>query len=146
MNVLRDTQRILTLARSWALVVLVFAVFGVGSALAAEPIRVGVTASLSGRLAAPGREQLEGIQMWVDDINGRGALLGRGVELVYYDDKSDPATSARLYEKLISQDKVLVIGGGYSSTVTWAAISIAQTNKIPFLVNSAAADKITEQG
>jgi branched-chain amino acid transport system substrate-binding protein len=52
----------------------------------------------------------------------------------------------RVIERLIKRDKVLVIVGGFSSTVTWAAISIAQTNKIPFLVNSAAADKITEQG
>ena len=146
MNVLRNTQRILTLARSWALVVLVFAVFGVGSALAAEPIRVGVTASLSGRLAAPGREQLEGIQMWVDDINGRGALLGRGVELVYYDDKSDPATSARLYEKLISQDRVDLLLGPYSSDLTLEASSVAERHDFPMLTTGAASTRIWSRG
>lgn len=146
MNVLRNTQWILTLARSWVLVAMVVAVSGVGSALAAEPIRVGVTASLSGPLAAPGREQLEGIQMWVDDINGRGALLGRGVELVYYDDKSDPATSARLYEKLISQDRVDLLLGPYSSDLTLAASSVAERHDFPMLATGAASTRIWSRG
>ena len=146
MNVLRNTQWILTLARSWALVVMVLAVLGAGSALAAEPIRVGVTASLSGPLAAPGREQLEGIQMWVDDINGRGALLGRKVELVYYDDKSDPATSARLYEKLISQDRVDLLLGPYSSDLTLEASSVAESHDFPMLATGAASTRIWSRG
>jgi branched-chain amino acid transport system substrate-binding protein len=49
-------------------------------------------------------------------------------------------------EKLITQDKVVMLGGGYSSSVTWATIAVAQQNKVPFLVNTGSADKITEQG
>ena len=58
-----------------------------------EPIRVGVTVSLTGDYAAQGSEELKGIRMWAQDLNARGALLGRPVEIVYYDDKSDAATS-----------------------------------------------------
>jgi branched-chain amino acid transport system substrate-binding protein len=145
-NVLRDTQRILTVARTWALVLMAFAVLGMGSALAAEPIRVGVTASLSGSLAAPGREQLEGIQMWVDDINGRGALLGRRVELVYYDDKSDPVTSARLYEKLITQDRVDLLLGPYASDLTLEASTVAERHDFPMLATGAASTRIWARG
>ncbi len=56
---------------------------------AAEPIRIGTTQSLTGQFQDAGTEQLRGLQMWVRDINARGALLGRPVELVYYDDGSD---------------------------------------------------------
>ena len=80
-----------------------------------EPIKVGITVSLTGEYAAPGKDALSGAQMWASDVNGRGALLGRKVEIVYYDDKSDAATSARLYERLINEDKVDLLLGPYSS-------------------------------
>ena len=76
------------------------------SAYAVEPIRIGTTQSLTGPLAEYGTNQLRGLQMWVGDVNARGRLLGRTVELVYYDDGSDPGRSAQLYQKLIEQDKV----------------------------------------
>mgnify|MGYP001817242879 FL=1 len=85
---------------------------GIQHALAAEqPIRVGVTASLTGDFAELGRDQLTGIQMWADDLNARGALLGRKVEIVHYDDASDAEKSAALYERLISQDGVDLLLG-----------------------------------
>ena len=147
MNILRNTQPIFTLAWGWALVLMVFGAVGSAAALAAgEPIRVGVTASLTGELAAPGREQLEGIRMWVEDINGRGALLGRRVELVYYDDKSDPATSARLYEKLITEDRVDLLLGPYSSTLTLEASTVAERHNFPMLATGAASSRIWSRG
>ena len=57
------------------------------------PIRVGVSVSLTGKYEQPGRAALEGLQMWVDDVNTRGALLGRKVGLVYYDDQSSAEKS-----------------------------------------------------
>ena len=146
MNVLRNTQSIVTLVWGWTLVLMAFSAFGPGAALASEPIRVGVTSSLSGPLAAPGREQLQGIQMWVNDINGRGALLGRKVELMYYDDKSDPATSARLYEKLIARDRVDLLLGPYSSDLTLEASTVAERHNFPMLATGAASTHIWSRG
>jgi branched-chain amino acid transport system substrate-binding protein len=110
------------------------------------PIRVGVTVSLSGEYAVPGQVELEGIQMWVHDINQRGALLGHRVELVYYDDQSDPATSAKLYERLITQDKIDLLLGPYGSDITMAASTVAEQHNFPMVATGAASGKIWERG
>ncbi|MEM1154101.1 MAG: amino acid ABC transporter substrate-binding protein [Pseudomonadota bacterium] len=116
------------------------------SALAADPIRVGTTQSLSGVFEDFGLNQLRGIQMWVRDINSRGSLLGRPVELVFYDDGSDANRSAELYQKLISEDQVDVLLGPYSSDITIAASQVAQRNNMPMLTLGASAEEIWEQG
>jgi branched-chain amino acid transport system substrate-binding protein len=112
----------------------------------ADPIRIGMTASLSGQYAAPGDNMLKGLQMWAHDVNGRGALLGRPVEIVYYDDASDPATSASLYERLISEDKVDLLIGPYASDVTIEASSVAERHNFPMVSGSAAASDIWGRG
>lgn len=114
---------------------------------AAEPsIRVGVTVSLSGSYAAQGKEQLEGIEMWANDLNARGALLGRPVKIVYYDDKSDPDTSAALYERLISEDKVDLLLGPYSSGLTLAASTVAEQHEFPMVATGASLRGIWSRG
>ena len=115
-------------------------------AYAAEPIRIGTTQSLTGPLADFGTNQLRGLQMWVGDVNSRGQLLGRSVELVHYDDGSDPARSAQLYQKLITQDKVDLLIGPYSSDITLAATKVAGQYGIPMLTLAASADEIWDQG
>jgi branched-chain amino acid transport system substrate-binding protein len=138
---IKKTQGLLT--RAWTFFLAAMAISSAllmaQGTLAAEPIRVGVTASLTGAYAAPGSKLLAGIKMWEHDLNARGALLGREVEIVYYDDKSDPATSARLYERLISNDRVDLLIGPYSSDVTLAASSVAERHNIPMVSGSAAA-------
>ena len=116
------------------------------SALAANTLKVGVMLPLTGRQAVFGRIQQKAVLMAAGEVNAGGGVNGKKIELILADTQGNPDAGRRVIEKLIKQDKVLVIGGGFSSTATWAAISNAQTNKIPFLVNSAAADKITEQG
>jgi branched-chain amino acid transport system substrate-binding protein len=111
-----------------------------------EPIRVGVTVSLSGDYAAPGSEQLKGIEMWAHDLNARGALLGRPVEVVYYDDKSDPATSEALYERLVSEDKVDLLLGPYSSGLTLAASRVAERHQFPMVATGASSTDIWSRG
>jgi len=113
---------------------------------AVEPIRIGTTQSLSGSLEEFGTNQLRGLQMWVGDVNSRGELLGRPVELVYYDDGSDPARSAELYQKLIKEDKVDLLLGPYSSDITLAAAQVAEANDFPMLTLAASADDIWNQG
>jgi len=112
----------------------------------ADPIRIGMTASLTGQYAAPGDNMLKGLQMWADDVNRRGSLLGRPVQIVHYDDASDPGTSARLYERLISEDKVDLLIGPYASDVTHEASSVAERHDFPMVSGSAAASDIWSRG
>lgn len=112
----------------------------------ADTIRVGTTQPLTGKFKDFGEEQLRGIQMWVHDINARGALLGKDVELVYYDDYSEPARSALLYRQLIEKDKVDLLIGPYSSDTTLAASDIAEQNNFPMVASAASAEKIWQRG
>src|SRR6516165_12362768 len=80
-------------------------------AKAAEPIKIGFSMALTGGVAPAGKQVLAALQIWREDVNAKGGLLGRPVELVYYDDQSNPANVPGIYTKLIEIDKVdLVIG------------------------------------
>ena len=116
------------------------------SALATNSLKIGIMLPLTGRQATFGRIQQKSVLMAAAEVNAGGGINGKKIKLIEADTQSNPDMGRRAIERLIKRDKVLVIVGGFSSTVTWAAISIAQSNKIPLLVNSAAADKITEQG
>lgn len=109
-------------------------------------IRIGATASMSGDYQVPGTSQAQGLRMWADDVNKRGALLGKRVELVTYDDTSDAATSAALYEKLITEDRVDLLIGPYGSDITLAAAEVADRHGIPMVAAGAAARGIWMRG
>jgi branched-chain amino acid transport system substrate-binding protein len=91
---------------------------------AAEPIRIGFGMALSGGLAANGKSALLAMQIWRDDINAKGGLLGRPVDLVYYDDQSNPATVPAIYSKLLDVDKVDFVVSGYATNMTVPAIPV----------------------
>lgn len=110
------------------------------------PILVGTTQSLSGRFAEEGRLQLEGLLMWVDDVNARGELLGRPVELIHYDDHSDPDRVEALYDRLINERKVDLLIGPYSSELTLRATDVAERNNFPIVTAAASADSIWSRG
>jgi branched-chain amino acid transport system substrate-binding protein len=101
-------------------------------ALAADPITIGFGMSLTGKLAANGKMALLGMQIWEDDVNSRGGLLGRPVKLVYYDDQSSPAQVPGIYAKLLDVDKVDLIVSGYASTQIAAAMPVAIERKKVF--------------
>lgn len=113
---------------------------------AVEPITIGVTVSLSGQYQVPGLAQLEGMLMWVSDLNGRGALLGRKVELVYYDDRSDPDKSRQLYHQLITEDQVDLLLGPYSSSLSITASEAAEQHDFPIVLGGGASDTIWSRG
>lgn len=79
---------------------------------------------------------LDGMQMFIEDVNGRGGASGRTVELVVYDDQSDPAVTARLYEKLIVEDQVDLLVGPYSTPQTIAAAEVAEKHNFPLVVTA----------
>jgi branched-chain amino acid transport system substrate-binding protein len=100
--------------------------FAQGSA----PIKIGFSMALTGPLAANGKQALLGAQIWQDEVNAKGGLLGRQVQLVNYDDQSNPSTVPGIYTKLLDVDKVDLIVSGYATNMVAPAIPIAmQRNK-----------------
>jgi branched-chain amino acid transport system substrate-binding protein len=116
------------------------------TAAPAAEIVVGASVALTGKYARPSQEQLQGFQMWVEEVNSRGGLLGRKVVLKYYDDESKPEAGARLYEKLITDDHVDLLVGPYSSDVTMAASTVAEKHNFPMVSSGALAGEIWERG
>ena len=97
-----------------------------GPSLAQAPIRIGASLSMTGSYAEPGNFQREGYGLCAKDLAARGGLLGRPVQFVLYDDQSQPATAVRLYERLITEDRVDAVMGPYSSPVTEAVANVAE--------------------
>lgn len=110
------------------------------------PIRIGTTQSLTGHYQEFGIEQLRGLQMWAADVNARGALLGRPVEIVHYDDRSRDAGTVEGFTKLIGQDNVDVLVGPYSSSLTLEASLVAEKFNIPMVSTGASAEEIWSRG
>jgi branched-chain amino acid transport system substrate-binding protein len=107
---------------------------------AVTPVKIGVTTSLTGSIANFGVEQQRGMKMWEKDVNNRGELLGRPVELVLYDDASSAANVTQLYEKLITQDKVDFLISPYTSNLTLAAAAVAEKYGVPMVSVASSAD------
>ena len=119
---------------------------GVPSVMAADTIKVGIVLPLTGKLAKFGEIENKSFLMAVEEINAAGGVKGKKIELIIEDTTGKPDVGRSAIEKLITQNKVVMVGGGYSSSVTWATVAVAQQQKVPFLVNTGSADKITEQG
>jgi branched-chain amino acid transport system substrate-binding protein len=123
---------------------------GVGPAWASHrannEVLIGGAISQTGRYAEPAGRQVNSIKLWVDEVNGRGGLLGHKINLILLDDKSDTQTAIKLYEKLITEDKVDLILGPYSSGITEAVANVTERYKMPFVAYGAAASTIWEKG
>jgi len=127
----------------------VAAALAVGSvvpATAQGPIRIGASLSLTGTYAKLGKNQHEGYQVCEKELNAKGGLLGRKIQFVVYDDQSMPATAVRLYEKLITEDKVDGVMGPYSSPVTEAAVNVTEKYKKVMVAPLAATTSIFRKG
>ena len=104
-----------------------------GAVRAAEPITIGFGMGLTGGLAAAGKSALLAMQIWRDDVNAKGGLLGRPVKLINYDDQSNPATVPGIYTKLIDVDKVDFIVSGYGTNLVAPAMPVAISHDRLFL-------------
>ena len=116
---------------------------GVGLAGA---VKVGVVLPLTGAEAKFGEIEKRSFDMALEEINAKGGIKGEPLELIVEDDTGRPDVGRSVVEKLITKDKVVMVGGGYSSSVTYAVAGVCQQNKMPFLVNTGAADNITSSG
>jgi branched-chain amino acid transport system substrate-binding protein len=99
-------------------------------ASAADPIKVGLSLALTGPVSPNGKQLLLALEIWRDDVNAAGGLLGRPVELVYFDDQSNPSNVPGIYSKLLNIDKVDLLLGPYATNMIAPAMPvIMQANK-----------------
>jgi branched-chain amino acid transport system substrate-binding protein len=113
-----------------AIVAVCAAAFATVAARAAEPIKIGFGVQLTGALASSGNAHLITKQIWAEEVNARGGLLGRPVQLVFYDDQTNASTVPGIYTKLIDVDKVDILMGAATNMIVAAMPVIVQRNKM----------------
>jgi len=89
-----------------------------GIAAAQQPVKIGMSMPQTGSLGAGGKAALLALQMWVEDVNAKGGLLGRKVEFIVYDDQTNPALTPSIYTKLLDVDKVDLLIAPYGTVPT----------------------------
>ncbi|MGH8635239.1 MAG: amino acid ABC transporter substrate-binding protein [Burkholderiales bacterium] len=120
---------------------------GVAPYVAAQaPIRIGASLSMTGSFAELGQNQLRGYQLCVKHANEKGGVLGRKLELIFEDDQSQAPVAVRIYEKLITQDKVDAILGPYSSPISEAVANVSEKYRMPMVAANAATTSIFRKG
>src|SRR5882762_7466514 len=99
----------------------------------AEPIKIGSVLSITGPAAFLGDPELKTLQMYVEDLNKKGGVLGRPLQLVYYDDGSDAAKANSFGKRLIEDDKVYILVGGTTTGSTMAMVPLVEKAGLPFI-------------
>jgi len=117
-----------------------------GWAQEAAPIKIGFTVSLSGKYREPSAMIHTAFQIWEQEINHHGGLLGRPIKLLTYDDQSDEKLVRPLYEKLIKADQVDLIFSPYGSPLTLAASEVSERHKMVMLAVGASGEEIWSRG
>jgi branched-chain amino acid transport system substrate-binding protein len=115
-------------------------------AAAAQDIKIGLVAALTGASAQSGEAITRGLAIAIDELNAKGGILGRKVVLVRRDDESSPPKGLAAARELISNEKVTALFGGIDSPVSLAIIPVVNKEKIPFIGVWAAATNITKNG
>jgi branched-chain amino acid transport system substrate-binding protein len=120
-----------------------------GTAGAAEPIKIGYSIAKTGLFAQGAVSQINAYELWKDQVNAKGGLeiAGQGrrpVEFVSYDDQSDPANAVRIYEKLITDNKVELLFSPYSTPVHFAIVPVLERYKFPMVGSTAASAQLRE--
>src|SRR6201990_3150960 len=116
-----------------------------GTALA-ETIKIGVNEPLTGAFAASGTYVVNGAKIAADEINAKGGILGKKLERVIEDNKSNPTEAAAVAEKLITSDKTPVMMGAWGSSLTLAVMPKLTDYETPMLVETSSSGKITTSG
>src|ERR1700752_2470981 len=117
-----------------------------GPAQAQDTIKIGVTQPLTGAFAASGNYVAQGAKIAEEEINKAGGVLGKKIQLIVEDNKSNPTEAVATAEKLIVRDKVPVMMGAWSSTLTLAVMPKLEEYKVPMLVETSSSGKITTSG
>src|SRR6476661_3358426 len=117
-----------------------------GGAANAQTIKIGVNEPLTGAFAASGTYVVNGAKIAADEINAKGGILGKKLELVIEDNKSNPTEAAAVAEKLITSDKVPVLMGAWGSSLTLAVMPKLMEYETPMVVETSSSGKITTTG
>jgi branched-chain amino acid transport system substrate-binding protein len=117
-----------------------------GSAAQAQTIKIGVNEPLTGAFAASGTYVVNGAKIAADEINAKGGILGKKIELVIEDNKSNPTEAAAVAEKLITSDKVPVLMGAWGSSLTLAVMPKLIEYETAMVVETSSSGKITTTG
>ena len=112
-----------------------------GQSLAAEPIKIGVYLPLTGQNAFGGQLELEGVQLALKDMP---EVLGRPIELVVVDNKSDKVEAANAVKRLVERDKVVALIGTYGSSLAMAGAEVAEKAKVPGVGTSCTSPLVTQ--
>jgi branched-chain amino acid transport system substrate-binding protein len=116
------------------------------AANAEDTIKVGVIQPLTGSVAYNGTTDVNGSKLALDEINAKGGVLGKKMELVMEDGQCRPANSVSAAEKLIQRDKVVAISGAFCSSSTLAVMSVAANYKLPLITGVSSSAELTEKG
>jgi branched-chain amino acid transport system substrate-binding protein len=117
-----------------------------GQPAAGSTVKIGVITSLTGSAAAFGQAHKNGYAIALSELNAAGGVMGKPIELVYYDDQSRPDQAVQGVNKLIDQDHVPVILGAYSSENTRAIVPAVTQKHVPLVMPTATADNVLETG
>jgi branched-chain amino acid transport system substrate-binding protein len=113
---------------------------------AAQPVRIGLSLGLTGKFSQVSDQQLKGFKLWERDVNGKGGILGRPVQIIVYDDGSSPQNAKAFYERLIVKDKVDLLFAPFSSEITEEILPLAEKYGYPLLASGANADSLWQGG
>ena len=115
-------------------------------AQAQETVKIGVIQPLTGSVAYNGTTDINGSKLALDEINAKGGVLGKKLELVIEDGQCKPANSVNAAEKLIQRDKVAALSGAFCSSATLAVMPVAENYKIPLVTGVSSSASLTEKG
>jgi branched-chain amino acid transport system substrate-binding protein len=118
----------------------------VTESFAADTVKVGVPNSLTGRHSPFGQHMKRAFDLAQEEINAAGGVKGKQMEFVHVDDQSKPETALTAAQKLMQDKDIIMLTGEYSSSNTYPIAALAEKQKIPFMISTAAADNITQSG
>lgn len=142
-NMKKGAKRLIVGAMALALVAGCGNDAGTGGTPAGDTIKVGLNYELSGGVATYGQSSVDGIELAIKEVNDAGGVDGKKIELVKYDNKSEPAEATTLATKLMTQDKVVAVIGPATSGSFKATVQVANSSEVPIISGSATADDVT---
>lgn len=140
----KDTA--MMISRRCAIAATIFAGWWINSTAAAEEVHIGVLAPLSGPAASYGQDIINGIRLAAEEISAKGGIGGRKFVIDEGDDRGSPKDAANVAQKFVSDDRVVAMVGGATSTATFGAVPVAQRGKLPFLITLASHPDLTKEG
>lgn len=113
---------------------------------ASEPIKIGVSLGLTGKYSQMSNSQMKGYKLWEKEVNLKGGINGRKINLIIKDDTGSTAKAKSIYESFITTDKVDLLFAPYSSEITEAILPVTEEHRYPILLSGASADSLWEKG